>query len=184
MFNVLPDNLKSNIRSQYNLRRIIVFLNIVVFAQIFLLVSLLPSWFVSFYIENNAGAEVAGLEQDKLKGEVVELSTEINSLNNKLALIKSIQTGYSPTHMTKNIIDQKNSAVYINEITYTKSGDNEVGITIKGVGGDRESLQSFVKKLESSKLFTKVDSPLSNFTKDTNISFSLFLSMNIQNEKQ
>jgi len=179
MFNVLPKKLKDQIKKQYNLRRFIVTLNFIIFIQIFILVAFLPSWFVSFYKQRDVSSEVAKAQDDLLVNEVSKLSVEINSINKKLEVIKTTQTGFSPTQILDDIVEQKSSSISINEITYIKSGANEVQVTLGGTARERDSLLSFVRKLEASKLFSKVDSPISNYTKDRDINFSLFLNMKI-----
>lgn len=183
MFNVLPEKIKIEIVKQYNLRRIIVVLYAIIFIQVIIIVTFLPSWFISLYIQKDATSEVAKTEQDILKSEVDKLTSEINSFNSKLRVIKETQTGYSPTEIVTKISEQKNSSVSLKEITYSKQNKDEIKVSLSGVAKERESLLSFVKKLETSKLFEKVDSPISNFTKDKDIQFSLFLILKIKNEK-
>ncbi|MES3004969.1 MAG: hypothetical protein V4690_02555 [Patescibacteria group bacterium] len=183
MFNVLPDNLKQEIKKQYGARRFVVILNFIIFIQIFTLIAFFPSWVTSFYNQKEAASVVAESEDALLIEEVEELSSQIQSINKKLEIIKKTQTGFSPTQTLDSIIEQKSPSILINEFTFNKSTNNQVTITLTGSAGERESLLTFIKKLESSKLFDKVDSPISNFTKDRNISFSLFLTMKISNEK-
>ena len=48
-------------------------------------------------------------------------------------------------------------------------------MTVSGMAGTREDLVAFVKKMEDSKYFSDVVSPISNLTKDKNINFVITL---------
>jgi len=54
MFNLLPQNLKQKIKSEYALRRMVVILSFVIFLQVSSIVFTLPLWFISGFKEKEA----------------------------------------------------------------------------------------------------------------------------------
>src|SRR3990167_4100680 len=54
MFNLLPQNLKQKIKSEYALRRMVVIFSFVIFLQVSSIVFTLPLWFISGFKEKEA----------------------------------------------------------------------------------------------------------------------------------
>ena len=77
------------------------------------------------------------------------------------------------------LLSKKTKDIYIKELAYTSLGETKAKITLVGTGATRESLVFFVKKLEESKFFEKVDLPISNFTRDRDINFSINLTVSL-----
>ncbi len=75
------------------------------------------------------------------------------------------------------IIKNKIPTIHINEILYKFTDKSNSAITLSGVSLTRDALVAFVKKLQSSGSFKSVNLPVSNFTKDKDINFSLSMAV-------
>jgi len=180
MFNVLPDNLKNKIKFEYKLRRVVVVFLFIFFIQICVTIAFFPTWLFSFFNEQEMVQELQKIDGESLLKEVQNTSTSISELNKKLNTLDKVFENLSAVSILENIIIQKNDTIRINEITYSSTQNNDSSIILRGIADDREALLSFVKNLESSGLFEKVNVPISNFAKNKNIDFSISLSIKKQ----
>jgi Tfp pilus assembly protein PilN len=73
------------------------------------------------------------------------------------------------------IILNKMPDMKITQISYDSATKTGKTITLRGIAPSRERLLQFRKALEDDSAFKKVDLPISNFVKGSNISFSIGL---------
>jgi Tfp pilus assembly protein PilN len=99
------------------------------------------------------------------------------AINQKLDLIE--QTQQKKFLVSQKVISelvlQKMSDIKISQIFYEDTPVNGKKISIRGTAPSRERLLLFRLALEDSLSFQKVDLPISNFVKGSNIEFSLDL---------
>lgn len=173
MFNLLPNNLKDKIRSEYHLHFVIVVFLFIIFLQVTCLVFLFPSWLISLNKEKEVILQSEKSNRSSLDSQINLINSTIKSINTKLNVINSTLEYPKVVPLIDGILAQKTSSIYIKAIQYTSSKNTSGKINLAGVSATRESLVLFVKKLEESKLFSNVDLPISNFTKDKDIDFSI-----------
>ena len=173
MFNLLPNDLKQRIRSEYNLHLIVVALASVLFLQISFFIFLLPSWFISIAKEKDVVLQVATINKFLVDSKIEPIVSTIDMINTKLDTINSVLEYPKVTPFIDSIVSRKTKDILINEIFYTSSGKTTGVLSLSGNSSTRESLVLFVKKLEETKLFENVDLPISNFAKDKDIKFSI-----------
>ena len=176
MFNLLPDILKARLKSEYRLRHLIVILGFVIFLQITFLIFLSPSWVITFYKEKDAVSMTNLANQSVSSTTSASLSAVIVGTNDKLKVLNNSLQYLKVTNLMNVIISNKTSSISVSEMSYTSTNASSTDIIIGGVSLSREALVSFVKKLKDSKLFSKVDLPVSNLAKDKNIQFSINIS--------
>lgn len=168
MINLLPYKEKKIIERI----RFIRFVRIVVvgFASTFLIAGLLlfPTLFTinsRFAIATN---QIKSLENE---GAIVR-EVDISSLESRarLASLKlSNKIEVQPTEYIESVRLVAPKGISIDRFAVTKDKTLEVS----GIAQSRETLQSFIKSLESKPEVSKVDSPVSNFIKSTNSLFIL-----------
>ncbi|MFA5888900.1 MAG: PilN domain-containing protein [Candidatus Paceibacterota bacterium] len=173
MFNSLPYELKEKIRSEYHLRLLIVVFVSIICIQIFFLIILLPSWFISLNKEKEIILQTKKTDSLSLDSEISMINSKIKSVNARLNIINSTLEYPKATFFIDSILSKKTDNIYIKELMYTSLSNNTGKIVLAGISKTRESLVSFVKELEGLKLFENVDLPISNFTKDKDINFSI-----------
>lgn len=113
---------------------------------------------------------------------------EIKKLNDRAKLIEASKNKISPSLIFKKIIDEKNSGVKINSISYEKKISvvdtkanakdelkNEDKIALYGVAQKRDDLIEFEKRLKKQFGEDKVISPVSNLINGKNLDFSISL---------
>lgn len=181
MFNLLPDNLKKKIKTEYSLRRLIVVIFSVVFVQVVCLVFLFPSWLISSYKEDDIISQTEEMSKSELLSSASSTASDIISINSKLNAIDSSLSYLTIIPYINGIISNKTGDIHISDFTYTSNSSTTGTITLNGVSLTRESLVGFVKSLEGSDLFKSVDLPISNFAKDRNINFSININIEKQN---
>ncbi len=179
MFNLLPENLKDKIKSEYRARRFIIILFFIISLQATFLVFLFPSWFISFSREktsisrsDQANAYFAILDSTNVVSLVKSINTRLRIIDNELSYVKA-------TPYINVVISEKPSSLKINKLSFIATSATSSTLFIGGNSVSRESLVLFVKSLQDSKMFNTVDLPISNLAKDKNIDFTVNLSFQI-----
>lgn len=177
MFNLLPENLKIGIKSDYRHRLVVVILFAIIFAQVLSIVLLLPSWVSSVYKEKEVVIETEAASQSSLSKDTERVSEIIKSTNTRLDILNTALEYPKLTPFVNSIIANKNSSIHIGEILYTAKSEKTATISLGGISATRETLVSFVKSLEKTGLYKSVDLPVGNLAKDRNIDFSMSLNV-------
>lgn len=177
MFNLLPNNLKEKVRSEYYLRLFVVIFVSVFLIQIFFLIFLSPTWFVSLNKEQEIVLQSEKANTSSLDQKVETTNKQIKSINKKLEIINSRLEYPRAIPVIDDILSRKTESITIKELMYETSDKKSGKVTLKGTSDTRDSLVSFVKDLEESDILEQVDLPISNLTKDKNIEFSLVINV-------
>jgi len=148
-----------------------------------LLVAILPSYFLSSVKRNIVSSKL-----ELQKGEPVLLPDQktllvIKDLDRKLSLTETAGNNkfLVSEKVINSIVDRKMSDIKITDISYendpskAKEGSTGKTISIKGIAPSRERLLLFRQRLEDGASFKRVDLPISNFVKGSNIQFYLNL---------
>lgn len=173
MFNLLPENLRKEIISEYRLRLIIVVVVFVIITQISFLVFLFPSWLTSFYKERDFLAMGDEVNKSLLSLDISSTTSYINSLNLTLNIIDESLEYPKLVPIINEVLSKKTSGIKIGAIYYSVDSKNTATLNINGISDKRETLVSFTESLKNVEYMKKVDLPLSNLAKDRNIDFSI-----------
>ncbi len=179
MFNLLPENLRKSIVSEYRLRLTVVVMFFVILIQISFLIFLFPSWLVSFYKEKDFSNQSDELSKSLSTLDISSTTSFIKSFNSKIGIINESLEYPRFVPILDDILAKKSGTIRISGIYYTVNSINSGTLTLEGIGDSRESLVSFSDGLKSIEYFKKVDLPISNLAKDKNIDFTI--SINIEN---
>ena len=177
MFNLLPDILKEELKAQYKKRWLIVVLILIIFLQVSFLVLLSPTWAISLSKEREITSSIYGIKQSATSKDAIPIASIITATNMKLNIINSTMEYSKVLPLVNVIIKNKIPTIHINEILYKFTDKSNSAITLSGVSLTRDALVAFVKKLQSSGSFKSVNLPVSNFTKDKDINFSLSMAV-------
>ena len=101
----------------------------------------------------------------------------LNNLNSKLDLVEKIKENryLISEKVIKEVVSRKIPGIEITHIFYENSPINGKKISISGLASSRERLLLFRQSFENYTIFKKVDLPISNFVKGSNIQFNLNL---------
>ncbi len=177
MFNLLPIDFKEAIKKEYRMRKLIVILFFLIALEATFIIFVLPTWLSSFYRER-----VITSQYEEMKGTLSNASTtsvnlDIKNINSKLGVISSSMEYPKLLPFIDVILKQKNSSITIDQFVYSFIDKTSADLTIRGVSSQRETLVSFVKRLEETGVFKKVNLPIGNLAKDRDISFTLNLTI-------
>lgn len=177
MFNLLPDNLKKEIKTEYKTRLLTMIFIFVIIFQFSLFIFVLPSWVISSSKEKDMILETEDAANAQFFKDSDEIISTITSTNVRLGYITSLLEYPKVRPFADTVISSKNSSIHLTQFTYAAVNKTDTTISIQGVSATREALISFSKTLQDSKMFKTVDLPISNLAKDKDIVFSMTLTI-------
>lgn len=184
MANLLPLTEKKNIRREYRARIGIVFLLLLSTLIIIATISLIPLYISSSYKLNDILAQIEDEKQNSFREDDKQDPIKITQDANAKLLVLRKKDSILPlsSELTTIIVGYKPSDVKIDAILYDR-GLSDGKITLNGIARNRETLLSFLKSLERESMFKKVNLPISSFVKETDIKFSIRITIELENEK-
>lgn len=177
MINLIPNQEKKKKVKDFYFRLVVVTFFVLSFCVLTGAVALLPAYFISLVNKNLASTKLEMQNKEPVPLVDQGALATMEDLDSKLVLIDSSEKNkYLISQKVINeIILQKIPDIKINQISYENSLSSGKKISVRGVAGSREKLLLFRRALEDSIAFKKVDLPISNFIKGSNIEFSLNL---------
>ena len=177
MINLIPNEEKKKKVKDFYFRLAVVFWAVLGCSMIIASVAILPSYFLSSVKKNlvNTKLEAQKREIDPLLGQ--ETLAVVSDLEKKLKIIEDAeQNKYIISQsVIGKIVLKKMPDIKITGIVYESNYPGSKTISVNGTAGSRERLLLFRRALENDVAFKKVDLPISNFIKGSNIKFSLSL---------
>ena len=177
MINLIPNEEKKIMTKDFFFRLAVVFFTVLGFSFWLVLFAVSPSYFLISFKEN--------IINDNLKRQVNEPIPEVSQQT--LALVEDLNFKFNFFENISNnkfvvsekiineIVLQKMSDIKITQISYENTVTTGKKISIRGTAPSRERLLKFRLALEDNIAFQKVDLPISNFVKGSNIQFFLTL---------
>ncbi len=183
MINLIPNQEKKDKTKDFYYRFFVVFLMAVGFCALIASVSILPAYVFSLINKNLANSKL-----ESQKAEPVPVADQnslaiVKDLDNKLKLIEDAEKNkyLISQKIINEILLQKMPDIKIHQINFENTVSDGKKVNIQGVAPNRERLLLFRLALEDSIAFEKVDLPISNFVKGSDIEFFLSLVPNSQN---
>jgi hypothetical protein len=176
MINLIPKEEKKKLLREFYFRLVVSALVLLDFCIFVFMVVLLPSYFLL----NAESAHIASRleEQNKIPITLEDKATldAISELDKRLNLIeRSEKNNFRISEDVINLIlVKKRGDIQINKIMY-EARNNEKIISVNGTAYSRDVLLAFRRALEADPNLAKVDLPISNFVKGSNIQFYLTL---------
>ncbi len=138
-----------------------------------MLIFFFPTWLSSSYKEREIIAQSEQMNRTLLDSNTNPATSVIKTINSRLGVINtSLQYPKLLPHLN-TVLSNKTSAIQLTHFSYTVTASTTATFIVSGVSATRESLVSYVKKLEETKSFKKVDLPISNLAKEKNIDFTI-----------
>lgn len=175
MINLLPIEEKKNLTKEFNFRVVSFYFFTVAICFLIGAIALLPSYFFFSLKETIASNKLEAIKALPLPVSDKENTNIIKDTNKKITTIENTEkTQFSVLDKVINeIISKKMPDIKLNFISYNIDKEGVKQITLKGIAPDRERLLVFRRALENDTLFSKVDLPISNFIKGSNIDFNM-----------
>ena len=177
MINVLPEQEKSGLLREYRLRLATVCLCMTTLLAVLACILLLPSYVMSTSKESILESRLVQMNELNPSVSLSDLNIFIDKINNTLSLFDNksiVRDTYKSVFLP--LLESRPNDIQISQFLYSDKGEVDgVDLEIHGVAVNRGALQSFKTILENSGNFIKVDVPISNFVKRTNIDFTMSL---------
>lgn len=108
-----------------------------------------------------------------------ELEREIKNLNSKLLVLEEgSRKEYLVSEVFREALGLRSAGIELRHLSFHKPSGGEAGrLNLGGRAQRREDLQTFIQALERSESFKKINSPVSNLLKKTEVEFSLELEL-------
>ncbi|MBI2120031.1 MAG: hypothetical protein HYT94_00205 [Parcubacteria group bacterium] len=186
MIDFLPVSEKQALRKEYRLRVFTVCLGMCSVVLVLSILSYLPTYFAvsSQYTESLISSQ-SPETKDRLS-QVKEVEMAVSETNKKIDTL----LGGVPTPLVKDIfldvLQSRPLGVVITHLSYdrggvvSKKGQNETvssNIILEGRSLDRKTLLLFKEQLAQKKKFSTIDLPLSSLVKETDLGFTIKLSL-------
>lgn len=181
MINLIPKEEKKKMVAGFYFRLVVVYLLSFAFPILIGSGLLIPSYFLAYTKQDFVDKKLEAQKNEPVPLPDQETLAIIKDVNNKLQIIERAWSNdfVFSQRVINAIILKKLPNIKITGISYEadlKSESGEEGaISIEGMAPSREVLLSFRQALEDSNFFKKVDLPISNFVKGSNIQFYLSL---------
>ena len=179
MHNLLSYESKKKIKKEYRLRLLVLFLASTLALSLILFLSLIPSYIFSMTREKTIANEKTAIQKSVVSLESENLNQLLRSTKEKVESLKEGNNDLSIYVIIEKVLSRRNAGVNILGFRFTPSDGLSRNLTVDGVAGSRDSLVQFRKNLEQEKLFDQVSLPVSNFAKQSEIDFTLTLSITI-----
>lgn len=171
MINLIPPDAQKQVKSEYWIRVVSVWMILV--GSAFLLVTILLT---PVYVLINGQLESFLYEYNQANSEsqsFVESETEITEINKIATLLANADEEVTFSNIIIKIEQLASSDIQIENFTLSRKGGEISPIVVSGQAGSRFALTEFKDAIEASRIFKSVSLPLSNLAKDTDITFSI-----------
>ncbi len=177
MINLIPNHEKKKKVKDFYFRLVVVSFVVLGLCALVASVSILPSYFLSSIKKNLASSKLETQKNQAIPPAGQSTLTMVADLGNKLNLVETAEKNkyLISQKIINEIVLEKMSDIKIIEFSYTDSTASGKKVTIHGQAPSRERLLLFRKALEDNTAFKKVDLPISNFVKGSNIQFDINL---------
>ncbi len=171
MFNLLPREEREVLRSEYHARQYVVYAGVLAFLGIVSVGLLLPSYITYVTTDLLLKSEQRAIRDAEPSEE--KDTREIVARGTAIALqMKTFDTvQHSPT--LDKLLERIVPGIRLAHVTFVTQPDKRIQIDMEGTAATRESLRAFDASLGRDNVFTGVDIPLSSYTRETNIPFSI-----------
>ncbi|OGI71356.1 hypothetical protein A3B84_00635 [Candidatus Nomurabacteria bacterium RIFCSPHIGHO2_02_FULL_35_13] len=176
MINLIPNEEKKKMSKDFYLRLITMFFVMLSVSLLIASILILPSYFFSSIEEDVIDTKIKSQEKSISLPDPNTLMI-IKDLENKLNSVENYEKNkyVFSTKVINEIILKKIPNIKITEIFYQNDPQTGKKISISGKASSREVLLSFRRALEDDAAFSKIDLPISNFVKGSDIKFYLSL---------
>jgi hypothetical protein len=177
MINLIPNEEKKKKVKDFYFRLAVVFFIVLGFSLVVATTTILPAYFLSLEKKNFVNTTLENQKKEPVPLFDQKNLTAVNDIKNKLKIIENAgqNTYVISTQIINEILLKKMPDIKIMEISYDNTSTLGKTIILNGFASSRERLLLFRRALEDDVAFKKVNLPISNFIKGSNIQFSFSL---------
>lgn len=176
MFNLLPFEQKKAVRREYRKRVMILALLTFILAEAIALILLVPTIILNTTEEKDFVERQDQLSKQVESGESGSLSLFLKHTTEKLNELSPQNNPARPADTFVILASKVGQGIHLRSVTYKTEKDYfDAAVTVEGRADNREALLSYRKILEAEPSFSKVTLPISNFTQESDIPFTITL---------
>ncbi len=176
MVNLITKKQKDVVKKEYIIRLISILF--------FIPTTLLGVFFLAYVLPYYLALDKKEIVVNQMFDSVINIENKENVGPNILALInramsemKAVEiynkSSVNSSGYFNKIIESKNKDIKINKLSFSIPAVGQVQLLISGVSESREGLVAYIDDLRFKAGFTSIESPVSNFAKDSNIPFTI-----------
>lgn len=174
MINVLPENEKFLLKKEYRIRLV----TVILFAFAVLLISgsflLTPFYILSSNKINALEIQLNQYNKSTTNSSGDNLTKVIDEINQNLQLLnKTTTTQNISEEIIAPMLSVRPLGIKFSRIFYSTAQDGKKSLDINGLASDRTALRTFEEALKKNPHVESTKLPVSNFTKRTDIDFSI-----------
>ncbi len=162
------------------MRRRIVLAYIVIILIAISIVMLIPLYLLSKTIELKTDYALRGTDISNQDNRM--LQERVGALESKIRLLSKPER-FSVHEIVSDLARTKDTGISLLGFNILETDEGTISLSLAGNATNRNALLAFKKNLEEKKYILSVDLPVSNFTQNTDISFSLTLDIEPSYEK-
>lgn len=182
MINLIPNQEKKKIAKGFYIKLVAVFFIVMAGSLFIASAAILPPYFLSSSSKNLV------VDRLSLQKNIPDNTDDKNTLgaveavDQKLSIIENVKLRkfLVSESVINPILSLKSADIRIDQLSFQSDLKDKKEVLVGGTASSRESLFAFHEALKRSGAYEEVDLPISNFVKDTNITFSLKLLLLIQ----
>jgi hypothetical protein len=177
MINLIPNEEKKKMVHDFYMRVAAMFFFMLGGSALLASAALLPAYFFAGEKRSSIDDKLQAQQNDPVPTVDQRTSAIITEVNRKIAVVEADQKNQFlvSQKVINQILVNKMPDIKLTDITYENNTERGKKIGINGTAPSRERLLMFRKALEDDPSFKKVDLPISNFIKGSNIEFYLTL---------
>ncbi|HEY4502816.1 MAG TPA: hypothetical protein VJC14_00035 [Candidatus Paceibacterota bacterium] len=177
MINLIPNEEKKKKVKDFYFRLTIVSFFVLGFSMLIAVVAMLPAYFLSVEKKNLINSKLEFQKNEPVPEIDKKTTAAVRDLKIRLNLVEKTKASrYIPSQKIINeIMKDRMSDIKITQILYQDDSIKGRTVSINGSAPSRERLLLFKRALEGNTAFKKVELPISNFVKGSNIRFYLGL---------
>ncbi len=176
MINLLPPNEKRELDREYRLRRVALALSAAIGLVAAALIMMAPIYITTAFKSRTINAGIASAVAKDASDEL-QYKKQIDEAKFLLKLLKPQDQGETASAIIAMLTADKTSEIKITSISYTQNAPGAT-VVVQGMAKTREDLSAYTTTLSQEKSIKNVDVPVSNFTKDTDISYTFTITAN------
>ena len=178
-YTLLPEEKVKIFKKEYRSRLFIILAFFVSSAIIIGIISLFPSYILSYSRQNDSIEAVNSLKAKKEESGMNTLIKELSQSQDLLKKIKASQDTFSYSDFIKEIVNEKprNVAILSLHLSKSQTATSTVDMDLQGKALTREDLLNFKNILGKNANIVKVDLPVSDLTKSKDVLFTLHIKL-------
>lgn len=174
MFNFLPSKTREELRKEYKRRRWSVFFIFTFFLGTISVVFFVPTCLTVYLEKQHLSEELDTLKKESNNLTNLELSEKLKNISKITSTLKPYIKEVPVTEILDSILERKSEDIILFSFAIkNEKNQGKLQISLSGIARDRDVLLQFSESLKEEEFISEVDIPLSSFTKEENLDFSM-----------